>query len=70
MAWVTVKSFLTRTEAEIVKGLLIQNGIPAMVRADDAGGMRPNMAYGSGVELQVEEVNITKANIVIFEQEK
>jgi hypothetical protein len=59
--WITVKTFLTRAEAEVAKSFLAANGINAKVRADDAGGMRPTMSMGSGADLQVEHTNLKKA---------
>lgn len=36
---VVVKSFQTRLEAEIAKGMLVSHGILAFITADDEGGM-------------------------------
>jgi len=45
---VTIKSFFDRMEAELARSFLEANGIPAIVTADDCGGMRPYMQLGSG----------------------
>ena len=43
-----VKTFGSRLEADLAKGVLAANGIEALVCADDAGGMRPDLAFTSG----------------------
>ena len=65
--WKTIKTFSNRPEAEIVKGILEANGIAAIVRGDDSGGMRPSLSFASGVDLQVQEKDIKKAQGLIQE---
>ena len=43
--FVAIKVYQNRMEADLAKAVLLANGIPALVEADDAGGMRP--ALGS-----------------------
>jgi hypothetical protein len=43
---VPVKTFLSRTEADLAKSALEAAGIEALVSADDAGGMRPSLWMG------------------------
>lgn len=38
---VSIGTFASRTEADVVQGLLVSAGIPAWVAADDAGGAYP-----------------------------
>lgn len=45
---VRVGRFLTRAEADVARGLLEAHGIEARVLADDAAGMRPDVAFGAG----------------------
>lgn len=45
---VFLKTYPNRIEADIAKGFLEENGIKAMISADDAGGMRPDMLWGTG----------------------
>lgn len=53
---VYIKTYLNRPEAELAKGFLEANGIKAMVSADDAGGMRPDLMQATGgVRLLVRE---------------
>jgi putative signal transducing protein len=49
---VVVKTFLSRIDADLAKGALESAGIEAIVRPDDAGGMRPGLWMG-GVTLLV-----------------
>ena len=50
---VVVRTFSSRPEADIAKSALDAAGIDAMVRPDDAGGMRPGMWMGVGVAVLV-----------------
>jgi hypothetical protein len=52
---VPIGSFATRTEAEIVVGLLESEGIAASVSADDAGGVYPSFEFSGGAEVLVDE---------------
>jgi hypothetical protein len=45
---VCVKTYNSRLEAELDKGLLDSQGIQAMISADDAGGMRPDLLWSTG----------------------
>ena len=50
---VVARRFLNRFEADVAKSALDAVEIDSIVRADDAGGMRPGMWMGSAVELLV-----------------
>jgi Putative prokaryotic signal transducing protein len=55
---VVVKTFLTRIDADLAKGALESAGIEAIVRPDDAGGVRPNLWMGGvGLLVRVEDLN-------------
>jgi len=59
---ITLKSYSSRIEADIAKGLLKVNGIKSLVSADDAGGLRPfPFAYVQGVELKVLDEDFDRA---------
>ena len=59
---VVVQSYGNRPEAELAKGLLEAAGIPAMVQADTAGGMREHIAWaGAGFKVLVREEDATEA---------
>ncbi|MGB2623612.1 MAG: DUF2007 domain-containing protein [Candidatus Acidiferrum sp.] len=53
---VVVQSYGTRPEADFAKGALEDAGVPAMIQADTAGGMREHLAWsGSGFKILVRE---------------
>ncbi|OGG16562.1 hypothetical protein A3D77_06135 [Candidatus Gottesmanbacteria bacterium RIFCSPHIGHO2_02_FULL_39_11] len=65
-SFITVQSFASRIEAEIVKGLLESNGIRSIIFSDDGGGMRPfPMSYVPGVELKVSKEDFEKARKIV-----
>ena len=51
---ISVGTYPTRNEAEVVQGLLASEGISASVEADDAGGAYP-FVYGDGARVLVDE---------------
>jgi Putative prokaryotic signal transducing protein len=53
MVSVTVAVVTSRTEAELIVGMLLNNGVRAAVSADDAGGQEP--------QLQVQGVRVLVA---------
>lgn len=57
----------TKLEAEIMKGMLLANGIEASVQADDEGGMTPSLAEVQGIRLMVPEDQIDQAKALIQE---
>lgn len=58
---ITIGTFGTRDEAEIVQGLLASEGIDASIRADDAGGAYPFVLSG-GAQVLVDESDATAAS--------
>jgi Putative prokaryotic signal transducing protein len=59
-----VATFGTRSEAEIVQGLLASAGIDASISADDAGGAYPFVLSG-GAQLLVDEDDAEAASELI-----
>jgi uncharacterized protein (TIGR02246 family) len=55
-----VGMFLNRVDAELARGALEAQGIPAMVSADDAAGMRPHLWLG-GVRVLVRADDVDRA---------
>ena len=51
--FVVVRTFSYRQEADLAQGALHAAGIESMLRSDDAGGLRPGMAFSNGVQLIV-----------------
>jgi hypothetical protein len=56
---VVVSTFRSTADAQIAKGILDEDGIESVIRADDAGGMYPAI---SGAELLVRNEDVEKAN--------
>jgi cell division protein FtsN len=51
---ITIGTYRTRDEAEVVQGLLASAGIEALIRADDAGGAFPFVLSGAANVLVAE----------------
>jgi Putative prokaryotic signal transducing protein len=68
-ATVTVAVVSSRTEAELVAGLLRSNGLRAAVLADDAGGQDPQL-QASGVRVLVDADDEAAARQVLAEAEE
>ena len=45
---ISFRTYTNRVEAELAKGLLGENGIKAIISADDAGGARPDLLWSKG----------------------
>lgn len=59
---VCVKTYNNRLDAELDKSFLDSEGIQAMISADDAGGLRPDLLWATGgVRLLVKEEDAEKA---------
>jgi Putative prokaryotic signal transducing protein len=67
-ATVTVAVVASRTEAELVAGLLRSNGLRAAVLADDAGGQDPQLQI-SGVRVLVDADDEAAARQVLADVE-
>lgn len=60
---VCIKTCNNRIEAEMDKSLLESEGIQAMVSADDAGGLRPDLLWATGgVRLLVKQEDAERAS--------
>lgn len=46
--WITIARFTSRAQAEMAAEMLMNDGIPAMAKVDDAGGFHPALAFGLG----------------------
>jgi hypothetical protein len=68
-ATVTVAVVASRTEAELVAGLLRSNGLRAAILADDAGGQDPQLQI-SGVRVLVDADDEAAARQVLAEVEE
>src|SRR6478672_8871851 len=62
---VVVRTFLNRFEAEMAQSALEAAEIESLIRADDAGGLRPAMTMGSNVELVVRAEDAARAEEIL-----
>ena len=65
MALSRLGTYNTVTEANLVKAKLEAFGIDAMVEADDAGSMVPNLDLVRGVKVFVKEADLAEAYEVL-----
>ncbi len=61
---VVLKTYVNAIEADIDRVRLADAGIPAMVRSDDCGGMRPHL-WLKGVELVVRADDHEEAEAIL-----
>ena len=66
---VTLTVVPSRTEAELIIGLLRSNGLRAAVAADDAGGQNPQLQLGEGVRVLVAPSDEAAARRILTEAE-
>ena len=59
--FVVFKTYLNRPEAELAHSVLDANGIEAFISSDDAGGVRPELAFFRGVRVSVHQGDLQKA---------
>ena len=64
---VLCREFNTRGEAEIVRELLLSNGVEAFVSSDDCGSVDPALSFARGVQLFVAEEDADLARQIISE---
>lgn len=69
IAWQVVATFMHRPEAEFVWSYLDGHGIPARVRADDAGGAGGLPLGGAAVEVPTDRADEAMALIEAAESE-
>jgi hypothetical protein len=62
---VVVRTYLNIFEAEVAKTALDAASIDSILRADDAGGMRPHLWTGTGVQLLVRSEDARLADEVL-----
>ena len=56
---ITISTFRSAADAQIAKGILDEEGIESMIRADNAGGMYPAI---SGTDLLVRSEDAARAH--------
>lgn len=58
-----IRVFRNRFEADFAKNILEEEGIKAMISADDCGGLRPDLSLTTGgVRLLVNQEDVERAN--------
>ena len=62
---VILRTFSNRFEADLARSALEAASIESMVRHDDAGGMRPGLWVGRGVELLVRREDAERAREIL-----
>jgi Putative prokaryotic signal transducing protein len=62
---IVVRTFADRFEAELAHSVLEAAGIDSVVRSDDAGGLRPALAFSNGAELLVRGADAERADEVL-----
>ena len=67
VALINIKTFSTRQDAELTKGLLAAHGVNAFVSGDDYGGINPGLSFSTGVRLLVTEENVVNAKRIFRE---
>lgn len=61
----TVAVVGSRTEAELIVGMLRNHGIKAAMSADDVGGWEPQLQLGNGVKVVVPDGEASRARNLI-----
>ncbi len=62
---VNVKTYSSRHEAELAKGILAVNGITAVIFGDDCGGIHPCLSFSTGIKLSVKEEDVEESKIIL-----
>jgi len=63
---VVVRTYLNQIDAQLAHSALEAEGIPSMISADDAGGLRPHLGL-SGIRLLVLATDADEANRILDE---
>jgi hypothetical protein len=66
---VRVATYINRPNAESAKNFLQVNGIDAILIADDAGGLRPELTMAQGIRLWVDEKDDAAARDLLQQAE-
>jgi hypothetical protein len=62
---IVVRSFTTRTEAEIAQSALDAYGVECVISSDDCAGLRPAMTLTRGVQLLIRPDDRERAEEVL-----
>ncbi len=67
---VPVADVNSRTEADLIVGLLESHGVPAFASTDDAGGQEPQWQLSGGVRVLVAPSDVTTARQLLEAAER
>lgn len=62
---VTIRTFISESEAEIAKSALEAFGVACMLSHDNCGGQRPHLVMGTGIQLLVRAEDAETAEQVL-----
>jgi hypothetical protein len=62
---IPIRTVPSRTEAELLRGLLESSGIPAWVATDDVGGLYPSFDLADGARVMIRESDQDAAERVL-----
>lgn len=68
--FVELDIYFHQLDAEVIKGLLAENGIESRISSDDCGGMMPNLQFSEGVRLHVARNDLLGARELIRDCQK
>ena len=67
--WEIVAVYPNRAIAEMMREMLENEGVAAVISVDDAGGLRPELAYTLGVKLRVPKSELERAKEILTPEE-
>ena len=62
---VTIRTFMSESEANIAKSALEAFGLECMISRDDSGGMRPSLTLVQGIRLVVRADDVPRAEEIL-----
>ena len=62
--FVTIKTYMTRAEADLDQGMLAANSIESFVASDDVGGVHPELAFFRGVKLMIHAEDLERVELI------
>ena len=62
---ITIRTFLSESEAGVAKSALDAFGIECIQSSDDCGGQRPSLTMGGGIRLIVRSEDVAAAEDVL-----
>lgn len=66
--FLSVATFRNQVEAELAQASLAAAGIESFLKYEDIGGMLPVLQQSEGIDLLVDEKDITEARAILSEQ--